>query len=332
MNKRITALAILLLAAALLGGCQFAMEEAEGLAQDTLCGVAVYVNNPGEPDEIDEEGNLYWYPDEDDAAEENVWENMDGDDAYIGQTGEEIELTEEEFKALLGGRSTGISAWSDEMELGKYYWYLYTEEKEYGLTTGSEQNWPGEIDKTHIIVNDDGEGFELEGTVYLCGDLPEYASLHFAPIYMRPDGSVYARREAAGVSGMIDGFSQTFTTETTVKNIDGGTEKRWSEIRVNVKQVKKTVSASILAFDAQHTLLSETTLVPEQEEYGWRCEYQIPDGAAYLLLEETKENGEIQRACADISEDTDPNDSIFKYFIPNGDGFAVPCQVWLPME
>lgn len=330
MNKRLVLLIMLLTVAVLLAGCSFAMDETEKNSQDILCGVAVYVDDPGEPDEIDEDGNLYWYAD--DAADKNVWTEMDGDDTYIGRTGEPVELTEEEFKALLGGESISTGIWSDEMELGEYYWYLYTEENEYGTTTGSEQNWPGEIDKTHMIVNDDGEGFELEGTVYLCGDLPEYASLHFASIYMRPDGSVYAKKDAAGVSGQVDGFSQTFSTETTVKNIDGETEKRWSEVKVNVKQVEKTVSASILAFDVQHMLLAETVLVPEKEEYGWRCEYQVPEGAAYLLLEETKENGEILRACADVSPDADPHYSIFKYFIPNGDGFAVPCQVWLPIE
>ena len=93
MNKKMIALAALLIGAMLLGGCRFAMEDTADAGKDIMVGMSLRVYDPGEPDGVDGEGNVYWYPDDDEASE-YVWDNMDGDDTYIGHSGEE-ELTEE---------------------------------------------------------------------------------------------------------------------------------------------------------------------------------------------------------------------------------------------
>lgn len=330
MNKKMIALAILIAAALLLSGCdmRFAMDEPE-TDKDIMVGMSLRVYDPGEPDGVDAEGNVYWYPDETDVFE-SVWENMDGDDVYISHG--ETELTEEELKALLGGKPREMLQDTDEYPIGEYFYYAWKRTDELGTTNGAEENWPGSV-QSHITVNDEGEKLELDATVYLNSDtFGDYVSFHIDPIYQRKDGSVYCRRDLAGVSGHIDGFSQTVTEETKTTGIDGETDAYTMQFTVRYEHKQRLDKAVVFAFDAQHALLSETVLEPAPTQYGqYRCEYDPPHGAEYLLLEEHFADGTLARTSADLAAAT-PANSLFTLYVPDGGYFAYPCYVFLPQE
>lgn len=314
MNKKMMLAAVLLALAIGLCGCQFAMEEGASTGGDMLCGVALYVNDPGEPDGINEDGCVYW--------------NSSGEQDDRAMP--ERELSEEEIKALIAGKNIGSG--QDEMALGRYYYYLYRQENDYGITVGAEQNWPGKIEKQHITENDAGTGLELEATVYLCGEWSEYAALTLAPVYQRPDGTVYARREMHGVSGNIDGFTQTYSTESKTSAANGDTAICRTEIQVHFVQASETENAQVLAFDAQHRLMETRVLEAEESDMGLTCEYMPPQGAAYLLLETTNSEGVVARQSADLPFEQYETNALFTYLVPNGDGFCVPCRVYLAWQ
>ncbi len=315
MCKRIFVALLASLLAISLAGCQFAMEEGEKAKQDRMIGVSIRVYDPGEPDGINENGDIYWEVDEEERAEENVRLQMDGDDIYI-------EYPDNYY----------------EKEIGEYYCYIRKAEGENGeIYNHHEQNWPGWV-KTNIVVNDDGETYELDSAVYVCGDRfgnyeePSYVSLHIDSIYQREDGSIYAQQDRAGVSGMIDGFIQKTETTTTVKTPDGETQEWGFSFNVQYVRVPELVSAKIIAFDENHAVISETVLDPEQQpEYGgYQYDYAIPERAAYLVLEEegTDIDGKtvVTRTISDIPPK--PNHALFTYYVPVGDGFARQCLVF----
>lgn len=333
MNRKIATLVVLLLGTMLLAGCgNFAMEEDRSVQNDVLVGVSLRIYDPGEPDGMDEEGNYYWYADEDEAAE-NVYESWSEGDTTHTDGG--AELTEEEFKRLLGG---SMEHSSGEYPIGQYYWYFYERVDELGICNGSECNWPGSA-KMHITVNDEGEEYALTAEVYLCGSRfaqTPFISIHLEPIYQKADGTLYCRRELNGVSAQISGFSQTVSEESSIKAVDGSIVRYRTEISVSFVQVPALESAVIYAFDAQHQVLSCETLVPQADESGaWRCEYTPPEGAAYLLLEEhcTDEQGDadIRYTSANLTSAAEYL-ALFTVYLPNEDGLAMPCNVYLPQE
>jgi len=331
MNKKIMALFLLLAAALLFAGCdsQFALDDPQ-TGKDFMVGMSLRVYDPGMPDGVDEEGNAFWYADETDAAE-SVWQNMDGDDTYISHSGAN-ELTDEEFKSLLGGKPREMLTDLQEYPIGDHFYYAWKHTDELGATNGAEVQWPGSV-KSHITVNDDGEKYEVDAVVYLNSQsFGDYVSFYIDPIYQREDGSVYCRHDLAGVSGHIEGFSQTVTEEYKTTNVDGETESYTMQFSVRYEHKPQLDRAVVIAFDAQHNLLSETLLEPASAEYDSdRCEYAPPAGAAYLLLEEHFADGTLSRSSADLASAV-PSNSLFTIYISDGGYFAYPCGVFLPQE
>ncbi|MDO4739282.1 MAG: hypothetical protein Q4A66_01305 [Eubacteriales bacterium] len=310
MNKRVFALILLLAAALALSGCRFAMEETEAQnSRGRMVGMSLRVYDPGEPDGVDEEGNVYWLPTEEESMPQ--------------------ELTEEEFKALLGGGPRSDAPAKNEYPIGEYYYYAWKRTDDLGVTNGAEDHWPGSV-QTHITVNDEGEKLELDAAVYLNSEaFGDFVSFHIDPIYERADGSVYCARDLAGVSGHIDGFSQTVTEETKTTGIDGEVESYAMEFTVRYEHKKQLREARVLAFDAQHNVLSESVLVPEETEHGdLRCDYAPPEGAAYLLLEEHFADGAVARTSADLAS-ASPTLALFTVYVSDGGYFAYPCRVFL---
>ena len=187
MNKKF-ALVLLLCAALLLSGCRFAMEETHSANEDVLVGMALRVYDPGEPDGYDDDGNAYWY----NTEPEN-----------------ETELTPEQVKALMGGGPVDLTTGQNEYPIGEHYCYITQTEDENGVTNIAELSWPGKVNQ-HFTTTDTGEEFELDATVYLNSEsFGSFVSFHLDPIYRRADGTLYSRHDLAGVSGHIQGFSQS---------------------------------------------------------------------------------------------------------------------------
>lgn len=309
MNRKIAVFAMLLVVAFILGGCRFAMEEPEK-KKDVMVGISLRVEDPGEPDGYTEEGDAYWLPSEEESMP--------------------MELTEEEFKALLGGgMANGMSG---EYPIGEYYCYFWEKEDETGVTNGCESSWPGTM-SLHNIYTDTGEEHKIDAAVYINAEsIGDFTSFHIDPIYRRADGTLYASHDIAGVSGHIDGFSQTVSEETSVTNVDGETETYKFTFAVRYEQAPEAQAVQVIAFDAQHNMLAVQAVAPEKDEYGaYRCAYTAPENAAYVLLEEILSDGNVKRTAADIGL-ANNGDVLFTFYVTDEGCFAYPCDVFLAKE
>ena len=301
--KKISAIAfVALMICALLCGCQFAREDgAEAQSPDRLVGISLKPELYGEPDGYDEDGNPYWQGDPGEEAD--------------------LELTAEQIAALARGEDIVVDAPAGE--IGPYAVYFLAEDEGIGLHA---DGWPGDT-HTAIHVTDEGTTYRLEATAYACDErifnADTYNSLSLDAVYQRPDGSLYTQ-SMSGVSGLIGGYTLTLTEERSETD---GKEKciERVEIEANVEWVDRLTEARVLAFDAEHVLLSETTL----DLAAGSFDVTVPDGAAYLLLEETTVDQDgaehVRRSAADWTGATEK--SLFRIYIPNADGTAQAADV-----
>lgn len=316
MRKQFVWLCAVLVAVLCLSGCRFAMEETTSGGKDRLIGVSLRVYDPGQPDGVGEDGEVFWNSDENERA----------------QNGEaQVRLQGDEFIVEYPEKSTA-------QEMGSYYSYMRRSTGENGdIHNEIEQNWPG-IVQNHITVSGNSEVYEMDASVYLCGDLfaqgttPSYATLFFDSVYQREDGSVYVVSDRAGMSGMLDGFSQETETTSTVTTPDGQSQEWGFRFRVELIRVPKLLSARVLAFDESNAVIEEIPLMHAEEggSGGYFCRIVIPPEAAYLILEETSVDSQgqtcVTRTAANLP--AQENEPLFPLRVPAGDGFALPCPVY----
>lgn len=311
MRNKHWRLALALCACLALGGCRFAAEE-KTVQEDRYVGVCVWLENLGEP-VVGEDGMTYY---ETEPQEERP-----------------VELTDRQMQALLRGEAIDMGKRKYPLSGRTFYVYQWTDEFD-GESTGFEQeNWPGTL-KNHVTVNDEGETYECDAVVYVTGSDFRYTEtsddlvlLHMDDVYVKPDGALYASRDGGSISGSIDGFSREITSSTSVTDEQGIKSAFSTRVKVTVQYVDELQSAAISAFREDGSLLTKT-------ELDWRradgeLPYSIPEGAAYLILEETGVDiyGEtaVNRTLANLP--LDENTYAFTLRVPCGDGFAEPLPV-----
>ena len=318
MIKRAIAVALMLMLALTLEGCQLAMEETSK-GQDLLIGVSLRVEDWGKPTGWDEEGEPYWEHDSEEEA---------------------IELTPQQAAALMRGEFPEI-LYSNERPIGPYAFYLAQEEEDGEPHISSVNTWPGSAQK-HIAVSDEGEAYTIDLKVYVCGEdvscydvNSSHVFMYIDDIYRRPDGSIYCVQDRGGVMGHIDGFQQTIRQELTTTDIHGIASGYAIEITTEYVLVPEMREASVLAFDAEHNLLAAMPVMPRADGYGgWDCEIDPPANTAYMLLEQTASNEEgkvaLTRSFAEMPR-TEAERSLasFTIYVPSEDHLAKPCYVWL---
>lgn len=309
-RKKISLVCMLALLCALLAGCRFAAEE-KIVQEDRYVGVSVWIEDMGEPIGTDEEGVAY----------------------YAGSTQEmPVELTEEQTRAMIRGEA--IDWGRPEYPVGDRSFYVSEWVDDMGNeSTGFEQSkWPGTL-KNHISVSDTEEKYECDAIVYVTGPAFRHGEntrmvlLNLDDIFVRPDGTRYASRENGSVSGSIDGFSRETTVRSSTTDSKGETSAFVTRIKITIEYVIELQSARVFAFREDGAMLSKTELAWQDAQDA--LPYAIPEGAAYLVLEETGIDvyGETvtQRTLSNLPLSQDA--AAFTLKVPFGDGFAVPLPV-----
>lgn len=296
------------------------MDEDGSAGEDLFVGVSLRVEDWGEPTGWDNDGHPYW------ASEEEE---------------EILDLTPAQAEAFLRGEFPQ-DLFSNEKPLGPYVYYVVKREENGEAYTHTVNTWPGSA-QAHVSVSDEGEAYAISLTIYVCGEAVSrydvdhsYVSMYLDSVYQRPDGSVYCVSDRAGVTGHIDGFSQTVRQERKATDIHGETSGYAMEISAAFVLVPELKEAHVLAFDAAHNLLQTLPVVPVADGFGgYECEIQPPADTAYLILEETaidEEGNEVfTHALADMPG-TAYEQSIapFTIYVPAEDHLAIPCYVRLP--
>lgn len=303
-NKKILLL-LALCACLALTGCRFAKEETAG-RKDTPVGISLRLERV-------------------DGAEEGTVEQ-----AAVIEQADEIDSFH--TGAVL---SAGIAdGFGFERSLGDRYFYIDSRIDENGdEMRGFEQDgWPGNVHH-HITVSDDGETYESDAVVYITGapmtsqsDEDEYGVLCLDTIFRRDDGTLYAQTADGAMMGNIDGFSQEWKYESTVTDPSGETSSFTVRMKVTVKYIMELEKAWIAAFDTEGTLLKRDAL-------DWRNAeeellYTIPEGAAYLILEEEGVRMDGERGMArTLTNLPASNGALFTLYVSDGTGFADPLPV-----
>lgn len=261
--KRILAL---LLAVALLSGCQLASEEKrEDQLQDKLVGVFVTFEHLDL--EFDIEG---WLKDNPGAL---------GDGDITLEPGEGMAYEEKLWAAATeeGWSFPGI----DGLTMGQ----MWKGDHWAGFST---EGFSGR--KTDVVQTETLDSIAEEGTIYIPFDTDAFI-FYSNPVYMTPDGAYYAQ-QGSGFSGdgmAIGGMSQSVKCE--IKETLDGVEKEYSaEYTVRIEGVKLAEKVVLVQMSADHTELARAEYRPNQMP-----ESVTPAAdAAYLIVEEYAD-GEVTR-------------------------------------
>ena len=182
----------------------------------------------------------------------------------------------------------------------------------------------GVLPSGYRIVTDEGEETEFTGTVCLSRAVfgeGTYAHAYVCPVYETGDGSLVAGQGNVMAGALGDSSVSVRESETVTEN--GKKTVRAFGYTVAFRLVDPLVSARMLAFDGEHRLLNEQALDLSGEE----IHYAAPDGAAYLILEETREGRQaVSRQIASLGE-WDGDASPFTLYVPQADGVCLPVQV-----
>lgn len=292
----------------LLSGCQLAIEDADKTSEDRLAGVFVTT----------EYLDLF-------DAEAYMNDNLrvlggdiviDGDtSAYYGRIyANKMEVDEHrneyEFVGLDGFGYYSLIELGETM-LDNYH---YT-----GVDEGISDP------KTHYKVTDEGEGVEMECTLYFPARSSE-AVFYFNPVYQTSDGDVYV---ITGQGFSTDGrmgegqvYSQTMEQVTTI-NMNGEKESWSTKVTTRIEGVLLPEKYILIQMDEGNQILRSEEYAPGNV----MPEMAIPDDTAYIILEAHRQgiDGEIttDREIIDRGEET------FSTFWINADGICIKGDTYL---
>lgn len=149
----------------------------------------------------------------------------------------------------------------------------------------------------HYTSTDEGEGVELEGTLYVgppAGAGPDWDPYSDDPghwqyyqVYQMADGTIYLNGHGDSVSG---GGGYTLTAESTT-TINGESTTRSVKATVNIEDVERLEKLVVSQFDKNNTLLQSQEIALGGELSPLTC----GGGAAWVLVEEHNAHG-ITRA------------------------------------
>lgn len=291
----------------LLCGCQLAVEDADKASEDRLAGVFVTT----------EYLDLF-------DAEAYVNDNLrvvGGDISLQGNTSDYYERiyatrmqvdehrTDYEFSGLDGYGYYSLIEFGDTM-LDNYHYS--------GVDEGISDP------KTHYKVTDEGEGVEMDGTLYFPADGSE-AVFYFNPVYQTPEGELYVTTgQGFSTDSMVEGqvYSQTMEEVTTI-TLNGETESWSTSVTTNIVGVILPEKYVLVYMDAQNQILSSGEYAPG----NLLPEMTIPGDTAYIILEAHKQgaDGEItvDREIVDRGEES------FSTFWINTDGICIKGETYL---
>lgn len=274
-----------------LSGCQLA-KEGSYAKEDTLCGILITTQ---------EQEDAYWKAHQAELEEP-----------------ESITLTERELKALQrGGPVDLLGAWDSP---GKKVEGTQMEEHDYvfeglegaSLLAGFLKKDPegdyryftstGAFENLNVnsTETDAGEGNSIEGTIFIEQTADVIINMNL--VYQRPDGSFYALLDStagywnSGETSPGAVFSKSFKEEFS-KTLNGKTVRTEQEFTVHVEVGQETKSVCVKEWSGEDKFLGETAVKKGQEHV------KLKEDTAYMVVEETKEDGLVERSIYTWDED-----------------------------
>lgn len=203
--------------------------------------------------------------------------------------------------------------------------YIALAEAEDGAMTTDISPWFSDINHSVHYENEGLKERSISATVYLIGEkLPddEMLIVYVDSVYRRPDGSLYARRSEAGNAGIIDGFTETVSSE--VKETTGDREKGFkSTFSVEFKQTDRMTALKMKCYDAADVLLAEEVLGIDPKDD--KPSISVPRDTAYVLLEKSMVHRETNEPYIEreiVNPPFDGETMNVKLLVPLEDGIA----------
>lgn len=119
-------------------------------------------------------------------------------------------------------------------------------------------------------------------------------------VYQRKDGTVYLDGSGNGYAGEGD-FTST-AKESYTETVDGEEQTTSLEVSFTVEWVERVEEVSVAWFDGANKLLEER-LISQEELKQENLTLERPQGAAWAMVAETGEAGEVGRSAYTLGED-----------------------------
>lgn len=194
------------------------------------------------------------------------------------------------FDGMEGYGIYDLGVWNEEQ--GGYTWYAIADD------IFSDGYWSTD-------VSDTSETNAVEVTVYVEPDGP--GTFYFNPVYQTAGGDVYML-PGTGLScvGDVYGASSTHTVSQEWKVSKDGQERVMrSSFDICITYVKQTASYRLLFMDRDSNVTDMMT--GEELAEIWNAgqwELTVPAETAYLVLEQEKEGGDVQRTLCNRGEES----------------------------
>lgn len=285
----------------LLSGCQLAVENADKASADRLAGIFVTTEYL---DLFDVEAYL-------------------NDNLRVVGREIAVEGDTSEYYGRVYAEKMQIGEHRIEYEFAELNGFGYYSLIELGETMLDNYHYTGVDEgisdpKTHYKVNDEGEGVEMDCTLYFPADSGE-AVFYFNPVYQTSDGDVYVTTgQGFATDSMVEGQIYSTTMEEITTITMNGEKESWStKVTVNIEGIRLPEKYILLSMDESNQIL-------RAEEYAPGTvmpEMTIPSDTAYMILEAHKLDGDgkliIDR------EIIDRGDEYLTTFWINTDGICV---------
>ena len=146
--------------------------------------------------------------------------------------------------------------------------------------------------KANTNVTDEGTENIISGSILAMEDLKE--PIYMYPVYGRSDGSYYTTLNSSGgmmCNAYCEGelYSQTLHWDTT-EEINGRVEKNSRELKVSLEIARPIEHVQVRIYSDKNELL-ETKEISRGIE-----EVTLQEGTAYVIVEEAKTDGGLQRS------------------------------------
>lgn len=175
--------------------------------------------------------------------------------------------------------------------------------------------------KANTTVTDTGKEDTISGTILATRELQE--PVYMYPVYKRSDGSYYVVLDSAGflVSGVHEAgevYGQTLQWETT-EEAGGKEEKNVKEIQVSLEVADPVEQVYVYMYNERMKLLEEREIPRGMEKVS------LQEETAYVIVEEKKRDGQIQRSLYDWDEKlAEQGNMTHTIYYAENDGLIMP--------
>lgn len=300
--KRVGLAAIFLAMAGAFGGCSLAREEVSPQGEDRLVGIfmtreypdlgfpEIEIDRKGEVSLREESARLYgriqWEEDEDAGPSGILFEGLEGEGIYH------------------------LERWNEELQFHTDYLF---------------QNQDTVFQDGFYSAGDGEDSVEITVYVEATG---ERASFYVNPVYQTPEGEIYLQQGNGLTAEITEGSSMSHTVSWERKVRQDGEERKEKMVfTMHIVGRGRENLARLVFMDEQDQMIQE---MPGEQVETLAAEGQgglrIPEGTAYLLMEQEDGDGNVTRTLYNRGQET------LDYLRPTGTGYLVREYLTLMWE